>query len=146
MCRTDTHTTTGQAMKQISVLLVDDEPRFLEAMQDYLSENTRFCVDCASSGEEALGRIKSSEYDVVVSDYNMPEMTGLDLLQEIRSFSRIPFILFTGMGEREIIDEAIQHDVDFYLEKGDEPQILAFKLTQMILAGVYLTRTQDERD
>ena len=87
--------------------------------------------------KEALGKITTGRYAVVVSDYNMPEMTGVELLKGVRSFSRIPFILFTGMGEREIIDEAIENNVDFYLEKGEELHIIAFKLSQMILAGVY---------
>ncbi len=130
-------------MKQVTVLLVDDEPRFLEAIRDYLSENTEYCIECASSGDEALERIKSDRYDVVVSDYNMPEMTGVELLKGVRSFSRIPFILFTGVGEREIIDAAILNDVDFYLEKGEEPHILASKLSQMILAGVYRSRKEE---
>jgi len=73
----------------------------------------------------------------------MPEMTGVELLKGVRSFSRIPFILFTGMGEREIIDEAIENNVDFYLEKGEELHIIAFKLSQMILAGVYRSQKED---
>jgi len=129
-------------MKQVTLLLVDDEPPFLDAIRDYLSEYTEFYIDCALSGEEALEKIKTGRYDVVVSDYNMPEMTGVELLKGVRSFSRIPFILFTGVGEREIIDAAILNDVDFYLEKGEEPHILASKLSQMILAGVY--RSQQE--
>ncbi|MCA1917180.1 response regulator [Methanospirillum hungatei] len=130
-------------MKQVTLLLVDDEPPFLEAIRDYLSEYTEFYIECAVSGEEALEKIKTGRYDAVVSDYNMPEMTGVELLKGVRSFSRIPFILFTGMGEREIIDEAIENDVDYYLEKGEDLHILAFKLSQMILAGVYQSRKEE---
>jgi len=133
-------------MKQVTLLLVDDEPPFLDAIRDYLSEYTEFYIECALSGEEALEKIKTGRYDVVVSDYNMPEMTGVELLKGVRSFSRIPFILFTGMGEREIIDEAIENDVDLYLEKGEDLHIIAFKLSQMILAGVYQSRNKEAGD
>jgi CheY-like chemotaxis protein len=124
-------------MNQVFVLLVDDEAAFLEAIKDYLADSNDFIFECASSAEEALEKIRTGRYDVVVSDYHMPGMSGVELLREVRSFSRIPFILFTAMGDRQVIDQAISNEVDFYLEKGEDPGILFPKLSQMILVGKY---------
>lgn len=119
-------------MEKVFVLLVDDEPAFLQAMKDYLDDTSGFAIECTSSPEKALEKIKTDRYHVVVSDYSMPEMNGVELLKSIRTYTQLPFILLTGMDDRQIIDDAIMNDVDFYLEKGEDPGILFPRLTEMI--------------
>ncbi|NLV27194.1 MAG: PAS domain S-box protein [Methanomicrobiales archaeon] len=116
----------------IHILLVDDEVSFLHAVRDSLAHNEDFIFDLTSSAEEALEKLNHSRYDVIVSDYSMPDMNGFELLTQIRRSSSIPFILFTGKGNEHVIIEAINQGVDFYLKKGDDPDILFAKLTHMI--------------
>ena len=71
------------------------------------------------SGSEALGRIAAGHYDAVVADYQMPGMNGITLLKKVRETdTSLPFILFTGKGREEIVIEAINSGVDFYVQKG----------------------------
>jgi len=80
-------------------LIVDDEPDILELASIYLSKLSNFEVLTARSATEALEILNETEVDVVVSDYQMPGMDGIQLLKEIKSrWKDLPFILFTGKG------------------------------------------------
>lgn len=120
-----------------SLLYVDDEPGLLEIGKLFLETTGEFSVTTALSGEEALGQLALHDFDAVVSDYQMPEKDGLELLKSVRkSFGNIPFILFTGKGREEIVIEAINNGVDFYLQKGGDPRAqfaeLAHKVRQAV--------------
>lgn len=121
----------------ISVLYVDDEPGLVALLRHYLQETGEFEVVTAGSGTEALALLERFRVDVVVSDYQMPGMNGIDLLRECRRrFGDLPFILFTGRGREEIVIEAIEHGVDFYLQKGGDAAAqfaeLAHKCRQVV--------------
>lgn len=77
------------------------------------------------------------EFDAIVSDYQMPGMDGIAFLKAVRgSGNAIPFILFTGRGREEIVIEAIDAGVDFYVQKGGDPNAqfteLAHKVRQAV--------------
>ena len=121
----------------ISVLYVDDEPGLVALLRHYLQETGEFEVVTAGSGTEALALLERFRVDVVVSDYQMPGMNGIELLRECRRrFGDLPFILFTGRGREEIVIEAIEHGVDFYLQKGGDAAAqfadLAHKCRQVV--------------
>jgi CheY-like chemotaxis protein len=83
----------------ISVLYVDDEPALLEIGKLFLERNDDFRVDTVTSAAGALAIIGSGKYDVVISDYLMPGLNGIDFLKQLRaSGNSIPFIIFTGRG------------------------------------------------
>ena len=85
--------------RNYEILLVDDENSLLEQSKIFLEkENGNLSVDTAISAREGLSKFSENNYDVIVSDYQMPEMDGLDFLKEIREVrdSDIPFIIFTG--------------------------------------------------
>ncbi|MEA5388629.1 response regulator [Haloarculaceae archaeon H-GB11] len=105
--------------ESIRVLHVDDEPGFAEMAATFLErEQDRFTVDAVTSAGEALDRIDAAAFDCVVSDYDMPEMDGLELLDAVRErYPELPFVLFTGKGSEEIASEAISHGVTDYLQK-----------------------------
>ena len=65
----------------ISVLCVDDEPNMLYLSKTFLEKTGEFVVDTASSAQEALTRLQQTEYDIIVSDYIMPVLSGLDFLR-----------------------------------------------------------------
>lgn len=103
----------------IRVLHVDDEPGFADLVKTYLEREQEILnVTTANSGPEALTLLEDNDFDCIVSDYNMPEMDGLELLDAIRDeHSDRPFILFTGRGSEEIASEAISAGVTEYLQK-----------------------------
>ena len=107
----------------ISILYVDDENALLEVTKMYLETSEKLVVDIVESANKGLEKLRSSLYDVIVSDYQMPEMDGIAFLKAVRSQSLdIPFILFTGRGREEIVIEAISNGADFYLQKGGDPK------------------------
>ncbi len=105
----------------IKVLLIDDEPAILDISKQFLELDHSISVDAAVSAIDAQKLIELSEYDVIVSDYQMPEKDGIQLLNEIRATgNNIPFIIFTGKGREEVAIEALNAGADFYLQKGGQ--------------------------
>jgi PAS domain S-box-containing protein len=118
---------------RIKVILVDDETNLLEVSKHLLERDARISVETASSAVLALKMIELNDYDVVVSDYQMPGMDGIQLLKELRrAKNRIPFILFTGRGREEVVIEALNNGADFYLQKGGEIESQFAELANMI--------------
>ncbi|MCA1915269.1 response regulator [Methanospirillum hungatei] len=105
----------------VSVLYVDDEEDLCVASSLFLKRKG-FSVTTCSSATEALDILKKSSYDVIVSDYMMPGMDGISLLTEVRRIhGDIPFILFTGRGDEEVVIRAIEQKADYYVRKGNDP-------------------------
>ena len=109
-------------MIEIKILLVDDEDTLLEVSKIYLEKmDEKFRISTVNSAEKALEIIEKENYDVIISDYQMPEMNGLELLSELRKNGYdIPFIIFTGKGREEVAIQALNLGADFYLQKGGE--------------------------
>ena len=106
-----------------AILYVDDEPGLLEIGKHFIETHEGFLVDTVSSAKEALVRLSSCHYDAIISDYQMPEMDGIEFLKEVRrQYGNIPFVLFTGKGREEIVIQAINNGADFYVQKGGEIQ------------------------
>ena len=119
------------------ILYIDDEPGLLEIAKLFLEGMDDFSVDVVTSGDDALRSISSQSYSAIISDYQMPGMDGIALLKAVRNRdSSLPFILFTGRGREEVVIEAINNGVDFYLQKGGDPKAqfaeLAHKIRQAI--------------
>ncbi|NIC00780.1 response regulator [Halobacterium sp. R2-5] len=103
----------------IRVLHVDDEPGFAELTADFLErEDERFAVETATRTSAALEYLADHGVDCVISDYDMPEMNGIEFLETVReSFPELPFVLFTGKGSEEVASDAISAGVTDYLQK-----------------------------
>ncbi len=99
------------------VLIVDDEPAVGTFLREALRTRDFECESCTSA-EEALQRLASPEFDVVVSDLRMPDLSGLDLLRRIRPTR--PFLVFlmaTGVNDVQQATEAMKEGCDDYLVK-----------------------------
>ena len=121
----------------IRVLHVDDQPDFAEMTATFLErDDDRFVVETTTGADEALDLLgDDSEFDCVVSDHEMPGMTGIEFLEVIRDgYPDMPFILFTGKGSEEIASEAISSGVTDYLQKGgtDKYTILANRVVNAV--------------
>ena len=82
--------------KKAKILLIDDEPDILHVV-GFLLRTEGFDVEIANSGEEALHLLSQTTYDLAVSDYLMPQMDGIQLLQKVRGKKDYtPFIFFSG--------------------------------------------------
>jgi PAS domain S-box-containing protein len=129
----------------IRVLYIDDEPALLTLTQIYLKEEAGLDVEIASSAEEGLALLKTIPFDAIISDYEMPDIDGIDFLKMIRSFDlAIPFIIFTGKGREEVAIEALNNGADFYVQKGGDPHTIFTELANAIRHLV--RRTHAERN
>jgi len=80
--------------------------------------NTNFQIDFVLNAEEAEQKLANQDYDVVVADYELPEINGLEFLQKLRKQgNELPFILFTGKGREEIAKQALSCGADGYVNK-----------------------------
>jgi PAS domain S-box-containing protein len=106
----------------IRVLVVDDDQEFQKIISHYLTEDPRYSVESADSGQQALELLRIKSYSAIIADYLMPEIDGLELLRIVRSQGNsIPFILFTGQGCESVAIDALNAGADFYLVKGEDP-------------------------
>jgi PAS domain S-box-containing protein len=117
----------------IHVLHVDDDESFLRVSQRILSATGPFKVRTANSVNEALKKIQHSPFDVVISDYEMPLINGLEFLKTLRqSGSTLPFVLFTGKGREEIAVQALNLGADGYVNKYGDPETVYAELANCI--------------
>jgi PAS domain S-box-containing protein len=108
----------------VRVLCVDDDPELLALTAEQLRRRLGdVAVDTAADAAAAREVLASRDVDCVVSDYEMPETTGLDLLRELKADQPdLPFVLFTGRGSESVASEAISAGVTDYLQKGGVEQ------------------------
>ena len=140
--------------KPIRVLHVDDEKNQLEFTKMFLEElDQEVTVDSVSDPLEAIRLQSRNSYDVIVSDYKMISMTGLELLQKVRAWSNVPFILYTGRGSEEVAESAFRAGVDDYLKKEADLshyQVLSKRIRQTVekhrAEELYRRVVKDSRD
>jgi len=101
------------------VIHVDDDPELAETTAAFLEEELdNAAVVSETNPFDAVRRIDAEQFDCVVSDYQMPETDGIELLETLRDHHPdLPFILFTGKGSEEVASEAISAGVTDYLRK-----------------------------
>lgn len=104
---------------QIRVLHVEDDPDFADLTAQYLDQlHGEIESTPVSSGEDAIEHLNNHQPDCVISDFDMPGINGVELLEHVREHhDELPFILFTGKGSEEIASEAISAGVTDYLQK-----------------------------
>ena len=94
------------------VLVVDDDPVITKSFERSLPKQ-EYVVVTASSGSEALEKLKEGDYDVVFTDIKMPGMSGLELAQEIKAKkSWTPVVIISGYGSKENQEQATSIGVD----------------------------------
>ena len=129
----------------IRVLHVDDEGSFLEVASHFMQKTRGLEVQSATSVRSAMDMMSQTSFDVIVSDYQMPETDGIDFLKMIRARgSDIPFILFTGKGRESVVIEALNQGADFYLQKGGDLRSQFHELASMISQAVQSRRASDD--
>ena len=136
---------------QERILIVDDEPFNLDLLAQELRE-MGYAVERALNGPEALARVESFRPDLVLLDYMMPGMSGLDVLRELRKGeSEIPVVMITAHGSIDVAVQAMKLGALDFITKPFEPEHIALVLRKSLEHGrltrdaAALSEAMDER-
>jgi len=124
--------------KKNKILVVDDFNTMQKIIHNILLELGYDDIVFAKNGQLALEVLQRENVDLIISDWNMPIMSGLDLLKAVRgnpSFAHIPFVMVTAEAEQKHITEAIQAKVDAYILKPFSGEMLAEKIKAALSAA-----------
>jgi PAS domain S-box-containing protein len=105
----------------IRVLHIDDEEDFLFLTKEFVEKMSEgeIQVESLRNPMDVFERIKDNNIDIIVCDYLMEDLNGLDLLKQIKQREfQIPFIIFTGRGREEVVIDALNLGADYYIRKG----------------------------
>ncbi len=117
------------------ILAVDDEINSLKVLSVALA-GEQIRVDTASSGEEALAMFNEQPYDLVISDYRMPGMSGEQLLEKVKTLApEVPFVLLTAYGTIELAVNAMRKGAYTYLTKPVDLNLLETLVNDLLLGG-----------
>jgi two-component system chemotaxis response regulator CheY len=119
---------------KIKVLVVDDFPTMRRIVKNLLKQLGFENIDEAEDGAQALGKLKAGGYGLVVSDWNMPVMEGIDLLKHVRedeALKTMPFLMVTAEAEKDKVITAIKAGVDNYVVKPFTAEVLKEKLEKI---------------
>jgi two-component system chemotaxis response regulator CheY len=119
----------------LKVLVVDDQTSVRQMTRLVLEKLGIRMIHEAENGQTALAMAMSQPLDLIISDYNMPEMDGVGLLCAVRghmAIRKLPFILVTGRGDRELVVKAAQAGVNNYIVKPFDETTLRQKLESVI--------------
>lgn len=122
------------------ILIVEDEKLFSQLLCDALSDLEATAVDLAGNGQEALEKISKADYDLIITDIQMPLMNGKDLLKNIRSINQnVGILVLTAFPEVDYIREFNSLGIEDFLSKTE----CDLELLQQMVQG-FLRRRQIE--
>ncbi len=119
----------------MKIITVDDSATMRRIIRNSLKAIGYDDVIEAENGQVGLARIQSESVDFVITDWSMPVMTGLEMVQAIRAnpaLQRLPILMVTAVGQKEEIVQAINAGVNGYIVKPFEAETLHAKMQQVL--------------
>jgi two-component system chemotaxis response regulator CheY len=120
--------------KNMKILIVDDFSTMRRIIKNVLHEIGYDNTDEADDGKTALPMLQNGNYDFLVTDWNMPGMTGIDLLIAVRASAKtakLPVLLVTAEAKRDQIVKAAEAGVNGYIVKPFTPETLKEKISKI---------------
>ncbi|MFS8664430.1 MAG: response regulator transcription factor [Limnochordales bacterium] len=124
-------------------MVVDDEPRIVEVVRDYLAD-AGFRVSTARSGEEALQHLRSVIPDLVVLDLGLPGVDGLDVARAVRQRSAVPIIMLTARSDEADRVVGLELGADDYVVKPFSPRELLARVRAVLRRTTAEASTGDD--
>jgi two-component system chemotaxis response regulator CheY len=118
----------------MKILVVDDMSTMRRIVKNIMKQLGYANVDEAENGKDALDKLKAESFGFVISDWNMPVMTGIELLRAIRSDDKLkalPVLMVTAEAQKENLVEAIQAGVSNYIVKPFTAEVLQEKMNKI---------------
>ena len=121
--------------KNMKVLIVDDYKTMLRILRNLLRQLDFGNVEDATDGTMALQKLRQDSYGLVISDWNMEPMTGIELLREVRADEKLmalPFIMITAESKSENVIAAKEAGVSNYIVKPFNAETLKSKMSSVL--------------
>jgi len=121
--------------KNMPILIVDDYKTMLRIIRNLLNQLKFTNIHEAMDGSQALGKLRDGKFGLVISDWNMEPMTGLQLLREVRADERLktmPFIMVTAESKTENVVAAKEAGVNNYIVKPFNAETLKTKIQSVL--------------
>jgi two-component system chemotaxis response regulator CheY len=125
---------TMPADLNMKILVVDDMSTMRRIVKNIVKQLGFVNAEEAENGEEALKKLRAESFGFVISDWNMPVMTGIELLRAVRAddtLKTIPFLMVTAEAQKENLVEAIQAGVSNYIVKPFTAEVLQEKMNKI---------------
>ena len=123
------------------ILIIDDEAAIRRILREIL-EHEKYQVDDAASAIEALPLVKENEYDAILCDIKMPQMDGIEFLEEAKKISDAPVIMISGHGTIDTAVEAIKKGAFDYISKPPDLNRLLITLRNALDKSQLITETK----
>lgn len=121
-------------MEDKRILFVEDSPTMRRIIANSLKKLGISQVAEAENGVDALEKIQSSDFDLILTDWNMPEMNGQELVEHVRKMEKyktVPILMITTRGMEDDVMTAIKSGVNGYLVKPFTPELLKKKMVEI---------------
>ena len=121
--------------RNMKIMIVDDYSTMLRILRNLLRQLEFNNVDEANNGDDALQKLREGQYNLIISDWNMAPMTGLDLLKNVRADAKlkhIPFIMVTAESKTDNVIAAKQAGVSNYIVKPFNAETLKSKMASVL--------------
>ena len=119
---------------KMSILVVDDFATMRRIVRNILKQLGYENIHEADDGASALEVLKREKIQFIISDWNMPQMSGIDLLKTVRAteeWKDLPFLMVTAEGQKENVIEAVKNKVNNYIVKPFTPETLMEKISKI---------------
>lgn len=129
------------AMDKRSILLVDDHRILLDGVKNLLANSKEFEVKgTAASGREALELMKANEYDILVTDYELPELTGLELIKAAKTvLPDMKIVVLSMHDDPSVVKEILRAGVNGYILKKGTHKTLTDALHKVLMGKRFLS-------
>jgi response regulator RpfG family c-di-GMP phosphodiesterase len=127
--------TTPIEAPPIKILLVDDEPLFRKMLSTFLSKYPGFQIFEAENGEEGIRIALETKPDLIISDYYMPVLDGIEFCRRVKSIPELASVIFLVLTVEKAVDrqvKAFEYGADDYIEKTTSPVVLTSKITAFL--------------
>jgi two-component system, OmpR family, response regulator MtrA len=117
----------------LKILTIDDDPSITKLLSILLG-TYGMKVITANSGKQGIELLRAEAPDLVLLDMMMPEMSGMEVCQAIRTFSDVPILAFSALGNPQEIANALKAGFNGYLEKPSSSEILVARINELTAA------------
>jgi len=135
---------------KVNILIAEDEHHIALALAAIMKKGISGAdVKVVNDGEEALNALLNTDFNIVISDWNMPKMTGVELLEKVRAIKNlkdIPFIMLTARGDKGSVVEALKGGVTDYIAKPFENSAVIEKAISLLAESKYIPDVSEKKE